>query len=196
MFNQFSPQITGTQMGNMAGIFDSGILLANRNNPSGRKNYFRGDEQKKILESLGSNKTINTNERPDRRGNTKPPKTIGDVIEDAKKIFKFPEGGGGDGTEGGKDGTYGGFTREDIESIQQKGFDQQNKLFQQGLAMGGIDKIAQGIQAGPQAYVEKVIPQMFAGNAVLLSAGASDNRSLAGVMGQPYKQLQLMRFFS
>ena len=80
--------------------------------------------------------------------------------------------------------------------IQKAGFDQQNKLFQQGLAMQGIDKIAQGIQAGPQAYVEKEIPQMFAGNAALLSAGAADNRSLAGVMSQPYRQLQLMRFFS
>lgn len=196
MFNQFSPQTTGMQIGNMQGMFSPGVLLANRNNPSGRKNYFGGDnrfdEQKKILESLGSNKTINTNERPDRRGNTKPPKTIGDVIEDAKKIFKFPEGGG-DGTE---DGTYGGFTRKDIESIQQRGFDQQNKLFQQGLAMGGIDKIAAGIKAGPEAYVNKVVPQMFAGNAALLSAGAADNRSLAGVMGQPYQQLRLMRFFS
>jgi hypothetical protein len=112
------------------------------------------------------------------------------------------DGGKTDGgkTDGGKkpgdDGTYGGFTREDIESIQQKGFDQQNKLFQQGLAMGGIDKIAAGIKAGPEAYVNKVVPLMFAGNAALLSAGAADNRSLAGVMGQPYKQLQLMRFFS
>ena len=112
------------------------------------------------------------------------------------------DGGKKDGgkTDGGKkpggDGTYGGFTREDIESIQQKGFDQQNKLFQQGLAMGGIDKIAAGIKAGPEAYATKIVPQIFAGNAALLSAGAADNRSLAGVMGQPYKQLQLMRFFS
>ena len=195
MFNQFTPQTTGMQIGNMQGIFAPGTLLANRNNPSGRINYFgdnRFDEQKKILESLGSNKTINTNERPNRRGNTKPPKTIGEVIDDAKKIFR-----GGDGTEGGKDdGTYGGFTKDDIIAIQDAGFKQQNKLFQQGLALQGFDKIAQGIQAGPQAYVEKVIPQMFAGNAAILSAGAADNRSLAGVMSQPYRQLQRMRFFS
>ena len=34
--------------------------------------------------------------------------------------------------------------------------EQQNKIFQQGLAMQGIDKIAQGIQAGPKAFVENV----------------------------------------
>ena len=62
--------------------------------------------------------------------------------------------------------------------------------------MGGIDKIAQGLYAGPQTYATKIVPQIFAGNAAILSAGAADNRSLAGVMGQPYKQLQLMRFFS
>jgi len=195
MFNQFTPQTTGMQIGNMQGIFAPGTLFANRNNPSGRINYFgdnRFDEQKKKLESLGSNKTINTNERPNRRGNTKPPKTVEEVINDAKKIF-----GGGDGTKGGKDdGTYGGFTKQDILDIQDAGFKQQNKIFQQGLAMQGFDKIAQGIQAGPQAYVEKVIPQIFAGNAAILSAGAADNRSLAGVMSQPYKQLQRMRFFS
>ena len=195
MFNQFTPQTTGMQIGNMQGIFAPGTLLANRNNPSGRINYFgdnRFDEQKKILESLGSNKTINTNERPDRRGNTKPPKTIGEVIDDAKKIFR-----GGDGTEGGKDdGTYGGFTKDDIIAIQDAGFKQQNKLFQQGLAMQGIDKIAQGIQAGPKAYVEKVIPSIFAGNAAILSAGAADNRSLANIMAQPYRQLQRMNFYS
>ena len=194
MFNQFTPQTTGMQIGNMQGIFSPGTLFANRNNPSGRINYFgdnRFNEQKKKLESLGSNKTINTNERPDRK-DKKPPKTVEEVINDAKKIF-----GGGDGTKGGKDdGTYGGFTKDDILAIQDAGFKQQNKLFQQGLAMQGFDKIAQGIQAGPQAYVEKVIPQIFAGNAAILSAGAADNRSLAGVMSQPYKQLQRMRFFS
>ena len=62
--------------------------------------------------------------------------------------------------------------------------------------MQGIDKIAQGIQAGPQAYVEKVIPQMFAGNAAILSAGAADNRSLANIMAQPYTQLRRMNFYS
>ncbi len=195
MFNQFSPQTTGMQIGNMQGMFNPGVLLANRNNPSGRINYFGGDrfdEQKKILESLGSNKTINTNERPDRRGNTKPPKTIGDVIEDAKKIF-----GGGDGTEGGKDdGTYGGFTKDDIMAIQDAGFRQQNKLFQQGLAMQGIDKIAQGIQAGPQAFLQNVLPQMYAGQAALLSAGAANTRSLANVYSQPFVPIPKMGYYS
>ena len=195
MFNQFSPQTTGMQIGNMQGIFTPGTLFANRNNPSGRINYFGGDrfdEQKKILESLGSNKTINTNERPNRRGNTKPPKTIGDLIEEAKKIF-----GGGNGTEGGKDdGTYGGFTKDDIKEIQQAGFDQQNKLFQQGLAMGGIDKIAQGMQAGPQAFLQNVLPQMYAGQAALLSAGAANTRSLANVYSQPFVPIPKMGYYS
>jgi hypothetical protein len=195
MFNQFTPQTTGMQIGNMQGIFAPGTLFANRNNPSGRINYFgdnRFDEQKKKLESLGSNKTINTNERPNRRGNTKPPKTVEEVINDAKKIF-----GGGDGTKGGKDdGTYGGFTKQDILDIQDAGFKQQNKIFQQGLAMQGIDKISQGIQAGPKAFVENVLPQIYAGQAAIMSAGAADNRSLANIMAQPYRQLQRMRFFS
>jgi hypothetical protein len=196
IFNQFlySPQTTGMQIGNMQGMFNPEVLLANRNNPSGRINYFgdnRFNEQKKKLEGLGSNKTINTNERPNRRGNTKPSKTIGDVIDDAKKIFE-----GGDGTEGEKDGTYGGFTREDIESIQQKGFDQQNKLFQQGLAMGGIDKIAQGMQAGPQAFLQNVLPQMYAGQAALLSAGAANTRSLANVYSQPFVPIPKMGYYS
>ena len=195
MFNQFTPQTTGMQIGNMQGIFGPGTLFANRNNPSGRINYFgdnRFDEQKKKLESLGSIKTINTNERPNRRGNTKPPKTVEEVINDAKKIF-----GGGDGTKGGKDdGTYGGFTKQDILDIQDAGFKQQNKIFQQGLAMQGIDKISQGIQAGPKAFVENVLPQIYAGQAAIMSAGAADYRSLANIMAQPYKQLQRMRFFS
>jgi len=194
MFNQFSPQTTGMQIGNMQGIFTPGTLFANRNNPSGRINYFGGDrfdEQKKILESLGSNKTINTNERPNRRGNTKPPKTAEDVIEDIKDKF------GGDGTKGGKDdGTYGGFTKDDIKEIQQAGFDQQNKLFQQGLAMGGIDKIAQGMQAGPQAFLQNVLPQMYAGQAALLSAGAANTRSLANVYSQPFVPIPKMGYYS
>ena len=103
------------------------------------------------------------------------------------------KGGKGDGKEGGEDGF---FSKQDVLDIQKAGFDQQNKIFQQSLAMGGIDKIAQGLYAGPQTYATKIVPQIFAGNAAILSAGAADNRSLAGVMGQPYKQLQLMRFFS
>ena len=80
--------------------------------------------------------------------------------------------------------------------IQKAGFDQQNKLFQQGLAMQGFDKIAQGIQAGPKAFVENVQPQMYAGQAAIMSAGAADNRSLANIMAQPYRQLQRMNFYS
>ena len=193
MFNQFTPQTTGMQIGNMQGIFAPGTLFANRNNPSNRGTTFGGgnnrfEDQLNILRGFGAKEPIDTSGRT--RGQDKKPKKIGDVIEDIKKKF----GGGGDKTN--PDGTYGGFTKDDILEIQDAGFQQQNKLFQQGLAMQGIDKIAQGIQAGPQAYVEKVIPQMFAGNAALLSAGAADNRSLAGVMSQPYRQLQLMRFFS
>ncbi len=194
MFNQFTPQTTGMQIGNMQGIFGPGTLLANRNNPSrgsafdGSTNRFQ-DQLNLLNDKLGSKGPIDTSGR--RRKQKNNPKEIGDVIEDIKGKF------GGDGTKGGKDdGTYGGFTKDDIMEIQKAGFDQQNKLFQQGLAMQGIDKIAQGIQAGPKAYVEKVIPSMFAGNAALLSAGAADNRSLAGVMSQPYRQLQMMRFFS
>ena len=195
MFNQFTPQTTGMQIGNMQGIFAPGTLFANRNNPSNRGTTFGGgnnrfEDQLNILRGFGAKEPIDTSGRT--RKQTNKPKTIPEVIEDIKGKF-----GGGDGTKDGKDdGTYGGFTKDDILEIQVAGVQQQNKLFQQGLAMQGIDKIAQGIQAGPQAYVEKVIPQMFAGNAALLSAGAADNRSLAGVMSQPYKQLQLMRFFS
>ena len=192
MFNQFTPQTTGMQIGNMQGMFAPGTLFANRNNPSNRGTTFGGgnnrfEEQLNILRGFGAKEPIDTSGRT--RGQKKKPKEIGEVIKD---VF-----GGGDKTEGGKDdGTYGGFTFDEIKKLQQMGFDQQNKLFQQGLAMQGIDKFAQGIQAGPQAYVEKVIPQIFAGNAAILSAGAADNRSLAGVMSQPYKQLQRMRFFS
>ena len=194
MFNQFTPQTTGMQIGNMQGIFGPGTLLANRNNPSrgttfgGGNNRF--EDQLNIIRGFGSKGPIDTSGKTRRQD--KKPKTIPEVIEDIKGKF-----GGGDGTKGGKDdGTYGGFTKDDILDIQKAGFKQQDKIFQQGLAMQGIDKIAQGIQAGPQAYVEKVIPQMFAGNAMILSAGAADNRSLAGVMSQPYRQLQRMRFFS
>ena len=192
MFNQFTPQTTGMQIGNMQGMFAPGTLFANRNNPSrgsafdGSNNRFQ-DQLNFLNDKFGSKGPIDTSGRT--RKQTNKPKTIPEVIKD---VF-----GGGDKPKDGKDdGTYGGFTKDDIMDIQKAGFDQQNKLFQQGLAMQGIDKISQGIQAGPKAYVEKVIPQMFAGNAAILSAGAADNRSLAGVMSQPYKQLQLMRFFS
>ena len=194
MFNQFTPQTTGMQIGNMQGIFGPGTLLANRNNPSNRGATFGGgnrfEEQLNFLnDKFGSKGPIDTSGKTRRQD--KKPKTIPEVIEDIKGKF------GGDGTKDGKDdGTYGGFTKDDIMDIQKAGFDQQNKLFQQGLAMQGIDKIAQGIQAGPKAYVEKVIPSIFAGNAAILSAGAADNRSLANIMAQPYRQLQRMNFYS
>ena len=184
MFNQFTPQTTGMQIGNMQGIFGPGTLFANRNNPSrgsafdGSNNRFQ-DQLNFLNDKFGSKGPIDTSGKTRRQD--KKPRDIGDVIKDAGKIFKKP---GGDKTD--PDGTYGGFTKDDILEIQDAGFQQQNKLFQQGLAMQGIDKIAQGIQAGPKAYDEKVIPQIFAGNAAILSAGAADNRSLAGVMSQPY----------
>ena len=102
--------------------------------------------------------------------------------------------GKGDGKgEGGEDGF---FSKQDVLDIQKAGFDQQNKIFQQSLAMGGIDKIAQGLYAGPQTYATKIVPQIFAGNAAILSAGAADNRSLAGVMSQPYRQLTRLNYYS
>ena len=190
-FNQFTPQTTGMQIGNMQGIFGPGTLFANRNNPS-RGSAFGGgnnrfEDQLNILRGFGAKEPIDTSGRT--RKQTNKPKTIPEVIEDIL--------GGGDKPKDGKDdGTYGGFTKDDIMDIQKAGFKQQNKIFQQGLAMQGIDKISQGIQAGPKAYVEKVIPQIFAGNAAILSAGAADNRSLANIMAQPYRQLQRMNFYS
>ena len=192
MFNQFTPQTTGMQIGNMQGMFAPGTLFANRNNPSrgsafdGSNNRFQ-DQLNFLNDKFGSKGPIDTSGRT--RKQTNKPKTIPEVIKD---VF-----GGGDKPKDGKDdGTYGGFTFEEIKKLQEMGFDQQNKLFQQGLAMQGIDKISQGIQAGPKAYVEKVIPQIFAGNAAILSAGAADNRSLANIMAHPYRQLQRMNFYS
>ena len=194
MFNQFTPQTTGMQIGNMQGIFAPGTLLANRNNPSrgsafdGTTNRFQ-DQLNFFNDTFGSKGSIDTTGKTRKQTNT--PKSIEDVIKDIKDKF------GGDGTKGGKDdGTYGGFTKDDIMDIQKAGFKQQNKIFQQGLAMQGIDKISQGIQAGPKAYLEKVIPSMFAGNAAIMSAGAADNRSLANIMAQPYRQLRRMNFYS
>ena len=191
-FNQFTPQTTGMQIGNMQGIFAPGTLFANRNNPSrgsafdGSNNRFQ-DQLNFLNDKFGSKGPINTSGRT--RKQTNKPKTIPEVIKD---VF-----GGGDGTKGGKDdGTYGGFTFEEIKKLQEMGFDQQNKLFQQGLAMQGIDKISQGIQAGPKAFVENVLPQIYAGQAAIMSAGAADNRSLANIMAQPYRQLRRMNFYS
>ena len=194
MFNQFTPQTTGMQIGNMQGIFGPGTLFANRNNPSrgsafdGSNNRFQ-DQLNFLNDKFGSKGPIDTSGKTRRQD--KKPRDIGDVIKDAGKIFKKP---GGDKTD--PDGTYGGFTREDIMKIQEAGFQQQNKIFQQGLAMQGIDKIAQGIQAGPKAFVENVLPQMYAGQAAIMSAGAADNRSLANIMAQPYTQLRRMNFYS
>jgi hypothetical protein len=196
IFNQFlySPQTTGMQIGNMQGMFNPEVLLANRNNPSGRINYFgdnRANEQKKKLEEgLGSNKTINTNERPKRKDKN-PPTTL----EDIKKMIE--EWSRGDGTKDAKDDeTYGGLTGKELEKLQQDAFKQQDKLFQQSLAMGGIDKIAQGMQAGPQAFLQNVLPQMYAGQAALLSAGAANTRSLANVYSQPFVPIPKMGYYS
>ena len=195
MFNQFTPQTTGMQIGNMQGIFAPGTLFANRNNPSrgsafdGSNNRFQ-DQLNFLNDKFGSKGPIDTSGRT--RKQTNKPKTIPEVIKDAGKIFKKP----GEDDKTNPDGTYGGFTKQDILDIQKAGFKQQDKIFQQGLAMQGIDKISQGIQAGPKAYVEKVIPSIFAGNAAILSAGAADNRSLANIMAQPYRQLQRMNFYS
>ena len=193
MFNQFTPQTTGMQIGNMQGMFAPGTLFANRNNPS-RGSAFDGstnrfEDQLEVIRGFGSKGPIDTSGKT--RGQGKKPRDIGDVIKDAGKIFKKP---GGDKTD--PDGTYGGFTREDIMKIQEAGFEQQNKIFQQGLAMQGFDKIAQGIQAGPKAFVENVLPQIYAGQAAIMSAGAADNRSLANIMAQPYRQLRRMNFYS
>ena len=193
MFNQFTPQTTGMQIGNMQGMFAPGTLFANRNNPS-RGSAFDGstnrfEDQLEVIRGFGSKGPIDTSGKT--RGQDKKPRDIGDVIKDAGKIFKKP---GGDKTD--PDGTYGGFTKQDILDIQDAGFKQQNKIFQQGLAMQGIDKISQGIQAGPKAFVENVLPQIYAGQAAIMSAGAADNRSLANIMAQPYRQLQRMNFYS
>ena len=87
-------------------------------------------------------------------------------------------------------GTYGGLTRQDLLDIQDAGFKQQNELFKKGMIVDAGRSIGQGLTAGPQAYVEKVLPQMFAGNAAILSAGASGNRSLAMTYGQPIQSLR------
>jgi hypothetical protein len=182
------------QIGNMQGMFNPEVLLANRNNPSGRINYFgdnRANEQKKKLEEgLGSNKTININERPGRKDKKTPT-----TLEDIKKMIE--EWSRGDGTKDAKDDeTYGGLTGKELEKLQQDAFEQQDKLFQQSLAMGGIDKIAQGYQVGPQAFLENVLPQMFAGNAAILSAGAANTRSLANVYSQPFAPIPKMGYYS
>jgi hypothetical protein len=62
--------------------------------------------------------------------------------------------------------------------------------------MGGIDKIAQGMQAGPQAFLQNVLPQMYAGQAALLSAGAANTRSLANVYSQPFVPIPKMGYYS
>ena len=116
MFNQFTPQTTGMQIGNMQGIFAPGTLFANRNNPSNRGTTFGGgnnrfEDQLNIIRGFGAKEPIDTSGRT--RKQTNKPKTIPEVIKD---VF-----GGGDKPKDGKDdGTYGGFTREDKESIQQK----------------------------------------------------------------------------
>ena len=87
MFNQFTPQTTGMQIGNMQGIFAPGTLFANRNNPSNRGTTFGGgnnrfEDQLNILRGFGAKEPIDTSGRT--RGQDKKPKKIGDVIEDIK----------------------------------------------------------------------------------------------------------------
>ena len=76
-FNQFTPQTTGMQIGNMQGIFGSGTLFANRNNPSNRSTTFGGgnnrfEDQLNILRGFGAKEPIDTSGRT--RGQKKKPK--------------------------------------------------------------------------------------------------------------------------
>ena len=79
MFNQFTPQTTGMQIGNMQGIFGSGTLFANRNNPSNRGTTFGGgnrvEEQLNLLRGFGAKEPIDTSGRT--RGQDKKPKKYG-----------------------------------------------------------------------------------------------------------------------
>tara|TARA_R100000353_G_scaffold131688_1_gene93414 strand:+ start:245 stop:826 length:582 start_codon:yes stop_codon:yes gene_type:complete len=111
----------------------------------------------------------------------------GGVLQSAKNMFSPGSGGTKEGT---KEGTYGGLTFDQIKQLQELGFDRQNELLNKGMILDAGKAIGQGLTAGPQAYVEKVLPQMFAGNAAILSAGASGNRSLAMTYGQPIQSLR------
>ena len=78
-FNQFTPQTTGMQIGNMQGIFAPGTLLANRNNPSrgsafdGSTNRFQ-DQIKFFNDNFGSKGPIDTTGKTRKQTNT--PKSI------------------------------------------------------------------------------------------------------------------------
>jgi len=93
-------------------------------------------------------------------------------------------------------GTYGGLTFDDIEKLQKAGFDQQNELFKKGMIVNAGKDIGRGFMAGPQAYLQNVLPQMFAGNAAVLSAGASGTGSLANVYRMPPVQIRKQGFYS
>ena len=94
-----------------------------------------------------------------------------------------------------KKGTYGGLTKEDLMEIQDAGFRQQNELFKKGMIVNAGKDIGRGFMAGPQAYLQNVLPQMFAGNAAVLSAAASGTGSLAKVYGMPPMQIRRQDFY-
>ena len=95
-----------------------------------------------------------------------------------------------------KKGTYGGFTFDEIKKLQEAGFDQQNELFKKGMIVDAGRSIGKGFTAGPQAFLQNVLPQMFAGNAAVLSAGASGTGSLANVYRMPPVQIRKQGFYS
>tara|TARA_R100000654_G_scaffold10105_4_gene22703 strand:- start:4555 stop:5145 length:591 start_codon:yes stop_codon:yes gene_type:complete len=119
----------------------------------------------------------------------------GGVLQRAKNMFS-PGSSTGGTKEGTKEGTYGGLTRQDLLGIQKAGFDQQNELLKKGMIVNAGKDIGRGFMAGPQAYLQNVLPQMFAGNAAVLSAGASGTGSLANVYRMPPVQIRKQGFYS
>tara|TARA_R100001015_G_C4619274_1_gene175949 strand:- start:331 stop:909 length:579 start_codon:yes stop_codon:yes gene_type:complete len=115
----------------------------------------------------------------------------GGVLQSAKNMFSP-----GSNTGGTKEGTYGGLTFKDLEALQEAGFKQQNELFKKGMIVDAGRSIGKGFMAGPQAFLQNVLPQMFAGNASVLSAGASGTGSLANVYRMPPVQIRKQGFYS
>jgi len=95
-----------------------------------------------------------------------------------------------------KKGTYGGLDFEELERLQKAGFEQQDALLRKGMIVNAGKDIGRGFMAGPQAYLQNVLPQMFAGNAAVLSAGASGTGSLANVYRMPPVQIRKQGFYS
>tara|TARA_Y100000591_G_C21712608_1_gene634346 strand:+ start:358 stop:948 length:591 start_codon:yes stop_codon:yes gene_type:complete len=119
----------------------------------------------------------------------------GGVLQSAKNMFS--PGSSTGGTEGGtKEGTYGGLTMKDLLKLQEAGFNQQNELLKKGMIVNAGKAIGQGFMAGPQAFVQNVLPQIMAGNAAVLSAGASGTGSLANVYRMPPVQIRKQGFYS